>query len=366
MALSPTPFCSHCNVNSSSFKLSLCQACKIVHYCGLVHQLADKEHHLKVCNAIQKGQRVLDGEEKKLRLYPGDFMTPPNLFEGQAGRFGDRFETQDYMIARYALVETLLKVKTYAAVEAAHGHCIDMLRLCRSDYMGVRDKVPALKLRLGRDQECYDFCKWWAITENEDNYDWKKMSDTDFDVKNADVFEGPQKLFIKKSGGLNHLVAITLLKIKLLITVRALQNSSVIGEKLPQEILDSVRDQIVSGSALAGNKTIVYAQDQTIPIMDLEIQVDDLYEAVERINEHFWRALLNPNERTVSRSFEKQTALQQNCDAWIETPGAIDMIRELTLPFPVELTHRKPRWASCSALGTPAGPASGNRIRVTR
>lgn len=61
---------------------------------------------------------------------------------------------------RYTLVETLLKVKTYAAVEARHRHCMDMLRLFRSDEMRVRDKVPALKLRLDRDQECYDFCKW--------------------------------------------------------------------------------------------------------------------------------------------------------------------------------------------------------------
>ena len=55
------------------------------------------------------------------------------------------------MRARYALVEALLKVKTYAAVEAAHGYCMDMLRLCSSDNMGIRDMIPALKLRLGKD-----------------------------------------------------------------------------------------------------------------------------------------------------------------------------------------------------------------------
>ena len=64
-----------------------------------------------------------------------------------------------------------MKIKNYAAVEAAHDHVMDILRLNHSDNMGVRDMVPSLKLRLGRDQECYDFCKWWATTGQEGDYD---------------------------------------------------------------------------------------------------------------------------------------------------------------------------------------------------
>jgi hypothetical protein len=33
---------------------------------------------------------------------------------------------------------------------------MDMLRLCRRDTLEVRDHNPALFLRLGKDQECYD------------------------------------------------------------------------------------------------------------------------------------------------------------------------------------------------------------------
>ena len=61
----------------------------------------------------------------------------------------------------------LLKIKTNAALLAAHAHLMDMLRLCWGDNMGVRDLVPALKLRLGKDQDCHDFCKWWATTGEE-------------------------------------------------------------------------------------------------------------------------------------------------------------------------------------------------------
>ena len=118
-------------------------------------------------------------------------------------------------------------VKTYTAVYAAYGHIIDLLRLCRSDNMGVRDVLPALALRLGKDQQCYDFCKWWATTGQEGDYDWGEMDNPYLDIKDADMFEPPIEHFL---GGfdLAHTVVITLLKTKLLIDVRALQNSSII------------------------------------------------------------------------------------------------------------------------------------------
>ena len=337
MALSPTPSCSHCNINSSSVKLLLCQACKVVHYCNREHQVAHRENHKKACNAINKSQKVLDREETKLRSHPGDFMTPPNLFEEQVGHFWGILDTRDYMRARYALVEALLKVKTYAAIEAAHDHCMDILRLCSSDNMGIRDKVPTLKLRLGKDQECYEFCKWWATTNGEGHCDWGNMSNPYLEVKDADPFESPQKIFIKKFGDLNHCVAITLLKIKLLMDVRELQNASVIGKKVPQEILDGVQSQLVSGSVVAQNKDVMNAQDRTTLIVNLEGQVEELHEAVDHINEYFWQALLDPEEHLNAEpeafshgSFEEmEIVLQQNYDAWMETPGAVDMIRQL-------------------------------------
>jgi hypothetical protein len=74
---------------------------------------------------------------------------------------------------QYALIEAILKAKTRDAVLAALDHALDMLRLCRSDDIGVRDCVPAVCLRLERDQEAYNFCQW-KVTEGS---------------RNADVFE---------------------------------------------------------------------------------------------------------------------------------------------------------------------------------
>ncbi|KAK4696543.1 hypothetical protein P7C71_g1390, partial [Lecanoromycetidae sp. Uapishka_2] len=241
------------------------------------------------------------------------------------------------MRARCVLVEALLQVKTYAAVNAAHGHVMDLLRLCRSDNMGVRDLAPALKLRLGRDQECYDFCKWWATCDEDGDYDWGDMEEPYLDVKGADVFESPHEIFIREFDSLSHSVAITLLKIRLLMDLRALQNSSIIRNKVPQEILNEVRRQLVSGSAIAENVRIINATDQTPLIQKLEVQVQDLYKAVKKSNKHFWPALLSPGKHlTAQPEFsssgsleEMQIVLQSSFDAWTETPGAIDMIREI-------------------------------------
>lgn len=336
MALSPSHHCAYCNAsNGNNFKLSRCQACKVVHYCGKDHQVAHRKTHKQACNAIKKTQLVLDVEEKKLRAHPGDFMTPTNLFEEHVGDFWGLLETRDYMRARFALVEALLKIKTHAAVEGAHAHVMDILRLCHSDNMGVRDLAPALKLRLGRDQECYGFCKWWATWEGED-YDWDDSDQPYLDIQGVDIFESPREHFTGEYGSLSRGVAVTLLKIRLLLDLRALQNSSMIGDKVPQEILDGVRGQLVSGSAIAENESIMNARDQAPLIRTLEVQVQDLYTAVKRTNEYFWPALLKPGKHLTAEPEaygdgspeQMQVVLQYSYDAWTETPGAIDMIRE--------------------------------------
>ena len=241
------------------------------------------------------------------------------------------------MRARYALVEALLTIKTYAAVEAAYGHTMEMLRLCRGDNMGIRDLVPALALRLGRDQHCYDFCTWWATTGQDSDYDCGDLDLPYLDVKGADVFSSPPKNVISKYGSLSHCAAFTLLKIRLLLDVRALQTSAVIGHKVPQEILDGVRGQLVSGSVVAENRSIMNATDQTSLIQTLEMQVQVLYTAIKNSNRHFWPALLNPDKHLTARPEaychgslgQMQHVLRYNFDAWAETPGAVDMIRDL-------------------------------------
>jgi hypothetical protein len=219
----PSTLNSNCNVCGISSHLSKCAACKVTFYCSKEHQVSDRPSHKTACNGIKKAETSLASAEAKLRAEPGDnFATPAGatIFEDYAGRFWGILATRPYMRARYALVEALLKIKTRAAAQAALDHILDMLRLCRSDNMGVRNLVPALYLRLGRDQECYDFVKWYATEGQRGDYDWGDMENGFLDLKDEDAFE-PTKVVAGQYAALAPSAAITLLKIRLLFDVQA-------------------------------------------------------------------------------------------------------------------------------------------------
>ncbi|KAL8666238.1 MAG: hypothetical protein Q9168_007522 [Polycauliona sp. 1 TL-2023] len=180
---------SYCKWCGTTKGLTRCAACKVTPYCSRDHQVLDREKHAVHCKAIKRAQITVDREEQKLRDDPGSWPNPPNPFETSVGHFWGIMSTRDYMRARYALLEAILKIKTLEAAKSAALHIRDLLRLCRSDNMGVRDMLPAIYLRLGRDQDAYDFIKWYETSGSASNYDWGNMDLPYLDVVNADVFE---------------------------------------------------------------------------------------------------------------------------------------------------------------------------------
>jgi hypothetical protein len=133
--------------------LALCSTCKVIQYCSHAHLYADRPQHRSVCTKIKKAQTNLEKEEKALRnSSQGDVLLGPRptVWGIHPGR--------NYIRARDTLVERLLKVNTTQAVALSLEHLLDMLRLSPADSSGARDVVPALYLRLGRDQDAYGFC----------------------------------------------------------------------------------------------------------------------------------------------------------------------------------------------------------------
>ncbi|KAK1215710.1 hypothetical protein PQX77_021672 [Marasmius sp. AFHP31] len=325
-----------CQVCHQTTNLQRCSSCKAVFYCNRDHQVSDHPAHKAVCNKITKAQAKLDAKETKLRNHPGDFMTPANPFETSVGHFWGILNTRDYMRARSALLHELLKVNTRQAVQSALDHILNMLRLCRSDNIGVRSIAPALYLRLGRDQDCYDFCKWWATCDPDGHYDWGNMELPYLSTKDADVFE-PANPFLKRFPDLAHTVSITLLKIRLLIDLQTLARiERETSTRVPNEIIRKINADAVA-TIIASRQDILEREDQGPYIKELEKQVKQLYEAVKKANQHFWPAMLKPgNNLTVRPHYtssgavsEMQVQLQYSYNSWVETPGAIGVIEEL-------------------------------------
>lgn len=328
---------SNCPVCGTKEHLSRCAACKVTFYCGREHQASDRPDHQRGCKAVKKAREALESQEAELRAMPGDFMTPAGetIFEEAAGHFWGIIETRPYMQARFAFAEALLKIKTSTAVEAALSNLLDMLRLCRGDNMGVRYLVPALFLRLGRDQECYDFVKWWAITGKREDYDWGDMEEPYLDLKDENPFESIE-FFARKHFCLSFSIAATLLKIRLLFDLRALKNSTIVGDKVPQEVLDNIRSQMV-GNIVAQRKDIMEGKNLDSLADDLQGQVEDMYRVVKKSNRYFWPALLQPGANLIAQpqpyspgsTAEMQLMLQYSYISWVETPRAIDFIGKM-------------------------------------
>ena len=207
--------------------------------------------------------------EQKLRDHPGDWMTLANPFASSVGHFWGIPDTRDYMRARYALVEALGKVNTRDAVQAQLDHLLDMLRLCRGDNMGVRCYVPHLMLRLNQDQECYDFVKWWSITAKKTSYDFHDLTLPYLDTKNANVFESPAYLCGRFASSGN-LIAITLLKIKLLLDLTGLRDALRDYADVPADVVKVIQDHIPR------SPIIVRLFKDTADITILETCIEDL------------------------------------------------------------------------------------------
>jgi hypothetical protein len=176
----------------------------------------------------------------------------------------------------------------------------------------------------------------YATTGERGDYDWGDMELGFLDIKGADAFE-PVKDYTNKFFDISHGASITLIKIRLLIDLKALQNSALIGDKIPQEILDKIRSRLVSTTIVAKNRDIMESKDQTALIEKVEKQIKEMYTAVKLANQYFWPAVLRPGNnltgppQAYSRGSREhmRLALGFCYESWAENPEAMDVIREL-------------------------------------
>ncbi|KAE8843888.1 hypothetical protein HRS9122_04991 [Pyrenophora teres f. teres] len=164
--------------------------------------------------------------------------TPPRVFETAVGKFWRYQGTSNYMKSRNELIMALGKINTKLAVQVALDHALDLIRLNPQDSMYVRSCVPTLFLRLGRDQECYSFCKWWVTVGQDYDYDWKDTQLPHHIMKNVDALEpvdafervrdftrpDPNNRNVPSFSDLPHVVAVMLVKIRMLLTLQAIED----------------------------------------------------------------------------------------------------------------------------------------------
>lgn len=233
------------------------------------------------------------------------------------------------MEARYDVVVNQLNFRLGEAVDAALANLLDMLRLSRGDNMGVRSQVPALYLRLGRDQEAYDFLKWYA-----QDYDWGDVDQPFLDVRGADPFE---PIDVEKSGisiDLSLKVALLLLKSRLFVDVSLLEGFlQKLGDKAPQDRMEIVREECMSDTML-NRRDIVDAADYAPIMVSLRQQMVAIYNNIKKHNKYIIPALENPSRYSHSQigpymlgdESEAVMAFRYSWYSWVECPSVLQQI----------------------------------------
>lgn len=272
----------------------------------------------------------MEKEEQTLINHPGNALMDSAPFVNSVGHFWGILETRGYMRARFSLANTMELIQSVESAEAQLEHYMDMLQLCRSDNMGVRDLVPGLMIRLNKDQECYNFIRWWVITND---YKW---NDKYWNHKNADAFESVDEF--KNLDTLCHYVCLILLKIKLLLDLMKLQQSaSCLGPKVPREVVDLIQTSAPQSPILRTDSQLMHEEEQerSARLSKLKAQIDTLFAKINKSNRDYWPAVADPDRHLLSSpaafSFgsveEMQMCLQHTYHAITETPGALDFIK---------------------------------------
>jgi hypothetical protein len=326
-----------CEIFQETVNFMRCGACRSFFYCGRDHQTEDRPSHKTLCKGVKTCQDRLNEEEKKLREFQGDELAQGNLFVTEAGHFWLILETRDYMRARLDVVVTLLRSfggfnGRAAGVEIALNHLRDMLRLCRGDNLGVRDMVPALYIRLGRDQEAYDFCKWYATEGKRSNYDWGDTSLPFLDTKGADPLEDTDLWAGGSWPALSHASSVALIKVRALLDLIAVQRAT-------QGPAGGIHANLVSPITKARPELLTAATEDTAArAAALRKQIGAIYRAVDMYNPHYWPALLKdpgpalvstPGPYMIGSEPEAFLIVNYNIPAWYETKGAVKLMQEV-------------------------------------
>ncbi|KAM0335501.1 hypothetical protein ACHAQA_000549 [Verticillium albo-atrum] len=333
----PPRWCQGCEETDGN--LQRCAGCKAALYCSKPCQKHHWPWHKNTCKLIKDRRKRYEDAEDSLRNAEPDDFTPPNVFDTSVGHFWDIGETRPYMRARYDLTQFLCRTDVRVALEEVLEHQFDMLRLCRGDNIGVRSEMPATMLRLGREQEAYDFIKWWVFHQNDQSY-LKNMPDSPYlDIKDANALEPVELFTAQRYPDTFHLCSLTLLKIRLLLdlqkaqkVINAAENKSV-EEKVAllqaEDLSRAITRHEEALSTLAGDPKAV--------VDELTKQARELVACTHKTNSHLWEMIINPGDDFGSPPEPYSRGTREEADVargytfrvWRGTPGAIELLASL-------------------------------------
>ncbi|KAK4233109.1 hypothetical protein C8A03DRAFT_19743 [Achaetomium macrosporum] len=335
----PKMFPKQCEVCKRKDGLLRCGGCSTYYYCGREHQVSDRPTHKGTCKQIKDAKAEMIEMESRLRA------DTPNYLETYAGRLWFWPPGRLYLYAVYNYGELLVRSWRRQGIEDALDVYLRLLQLNQADQQSVRDLIPSLYIRLGRDQEAYDFLKYWGLH----SHDLLETEQPFLGVKNADAYEGVE-LWVHEDLPLAQAISVLLIKIRLLIGIQSVKRMKAWkasqGENVAamsgREVLDWLRDDLrpFCGDIFEREPEVLgddaLLEEKLSTVAD---HVTTLLTAITSYNKHFLAILLSPeeadfgSERTgfhpPGSETEARLAFMRTYSAWCETDGAIQGVRNI-------------------------------------
>ncbi|KAH8763131.1 hypothetical protein F5883DRAFT_716150 [Diaporthe sp. PMI_573] len=281
-----------CQVCHTRAGLEPCSGgCAMVFYCGREHQDSDRDNHEHACSVVSEAATALEQHEQNLHV----------LIELGGGPIPYQVVgTPDYLAARRVAHEsTTAHFNNVDAVETSIERLnqkqfivpVTPSQGASADRRASIEIIAVLLLRLGCDQECYEYARIHSM----------KAQDEIDNMGGADVLEPPAGLFITRDddifGGqsLSHLVCVTLIKVRILLDLRSMQNTTrAFQGVLPRELIDEIRVRALVSSVVASRNDIALASVERITelIQLVKSQIRWLFNVIADNHETLWPMLV--------------------------------------------------------------------------
>lgn len=178
--------------------------------------------------------------------------------------------------------------------------------------------------------------KWYETEGQRGDYDWGDMTLPFLDVKDADVFESPS-FMQHKYGDTNHISALVLLKMKVLVDVLRIRlcRKVLAAKAIPPELWIGVELAAIR-SPLSAKLT----QQSSVELAGTEGKllkhVKVLGALLRETNDNMAMGLLNPDEwlTSIPEAYssgsveEMQLVLQHSFTAWWQTEGVLELLQD--------------------------------------
>lgn len=297
-----------CTGNVGRFR---CSQCKLINYCCAAHQKLDHSNHKSSCKNHVSNLKQYQDVEKQLNDAEKDDLSTAEI------RFSKL--RQDYLGQKYVMIMMAQQIPTQEAAEFCLLHCMSYFEIDRCDVRSVRDITASLLMRLRKDQECYDFIKWWMLSRPDEplGYDHKQivvnppLKSTFLNLHNQDCTESLFSCCVGNHGlSLIHRVVLVILKFNLRVVLETLEKFKLfllgtharIGAKSPvlklagcTGVLQQINAYLPKSNAMPKRAVILQKGGFDIFLENINHQMYDMWNSADSYSPYTWLVLHNPN-----------------------------------------------------------------------